>query len=115
MGEKARGWPWAFVGLVIDWGALEKAFERHDLPPALPTAAWRQRIPLYRGMKQVGYASSGAWSPILKQNLALASVFTEVAAPGTELDIEILADWERARAPAIVTALPFYDPPRKRS
>ncbi len=113
--EKQRGSPWAFVGLVIDWVALERAFERHDLPPALPTAAWRQRIPLYRGMKQVGYASSGAWSPILKQNLALGSVFTEVAAPGTELDIEILADWERARVPAIVTALPFYDPPRKRS
>jgi aminomethyltransferase len=113
--EKARGATWAFVGLVIDWDAVEAAFDRHDLPPSLPTAAWRSRIPLYRGMRQVGYASSGAWSPILKKNLALASVFTEFAVDGTELDIEILADWERTRVPAKVTALPFFDPPRKRA
>ena len=81
----------------------------------VPTAAWRQRIPVYRGMKQVGYASSGAWSPLLKKNLALASVFSEVAAPGTELDFEILADWERTRVPCRVTPLPFFDPPRKKA
>ncbi|MCC6620000.1 MAG: aminomethyl transferase family protein [Deltaproteobacteria bacterium] len=113
--EKARGSPWAFVGLVVDWPALEAAYARHDLPPSLPTAAWRARVPLYRGVRQIGYASSGTWSPILKQNLALASVFSEVAAPGSELDIEILVDWERARVPAVVTPLPFFDPPRKRS
>ena len=113
--EKQRGSHWAFVGLVIDWDALERAFDRHDLPPALPTAAWRQHIPIYRGMRQVGYASSGAWSPTLKQNLALASVIREVAAPGTDLDFEILVDWERARVPCRVTPLPFFDPPRKRT
>ncbi|MFO0750773.1 MAG: aminomethyltransferase family protein [Myxococcota bacterium] len=115
LAEKAAGSPWAFVGLVIDWPALEAAYAKHDLPPSLPTAAWRARVPLYRGMRQVGYASSGAWSTTLKQNLALASVFTEVEKPGTELDIEILVDWERTRVPAIVTKLPFFDPPRKRS
>jgi len=113
--ERARGSPWSFVGLVVDWPSLEAAYARHDLPPSLPTAAWRARVPLYRGMRQVGYASSGAWSPTLKQNLALGSVFSEQAAPGTELDIEILVDWERARVPAVVTRLPFFDPPRKRS
>ena len=113
--EKQRGSQWAFVGLEIDWDAFEAAFDRHDLPPSIPTAAWRQRIPVFRGMRQVGYASSGAWSPTLKKNLALASVFREVAAPGTELDFEILADWERTRVPCKVVALPFYDPPRKKA
>jgi aminomethyltransferase len=112
--EKDRGSRWAFVGLVIAWDELEAAFARHDLPPALPTAAWRQRIPLYRGMRQVGYATSGAWSPTLKQNLALATVTHEVAAPGNELEIELLADWERTRIPCRVTPLPFFDPPRKK-
>lgn len=112
--EQRRGSRWGFVGLVIDWEALEAAFERHDLPPAIPTAAWRKRVPLYRGMRQVGYASSGTWSPTLKKNLALASVFSEVQAPGTELDIELLVDWERTRIPCVVTELPFFDPPRKR-
>ncbi len=112
--EKRLGSRWRFVGLVIDWEALERAFDKHDLPPAIPTAAWRQRIPLYRGMRQVGYASSGAWSPTLKKNLALASVLSEVASPGGELDIELLADWERTRVPCTITPLPFFDPPRKR-
>jgi aminomethyltransferase len=65
-------------------------------------------------MRQVGYATSGAWSPTLKQNLALATVIREVAAPGSELEFEILADWERTRVPCRVTPLPFFDPPRKR-
>jgi aminomethyltransferase len=85
--EHRKGSRWAFVGLVIDWEALEAAFARHDLPPAIPTAAWRHRVPLYRGMRQVGYASSGAWSPTLKKNLALASVFSEVNSPGSELEL----------------------------
>jgi len=112
--EKARGSAWSLVGLVIDWPALERAFERHDLPPALPTAAWRARVPLYSEGAQVGYATSGTWSPILKQNLALATVKTPSALPGSELEIEILADWERTRVPAVVTKTPFFDPPRKR-
>ncbi len=113
--EVRDGSAWAFVGLVIDWDALEAAFDRHHLPPSLPTAAWRQRIPLYQGSRQVGYASSGAWSPTLKRNLALASVRPLVAPEGTVVDIEILVDWERARIPAVVTKLPFFDPPRKRT
>lgn len=113
--EKKKGSMWAFVGLVIDWPSIEAAFARHDLPPSLPTAAWRAKVPLYRGMRQVGYASSGVWSGTLKKNLALGSVFTECEKPGTELDIELLVDWERTRVPAVVTKLPFFDPPRKRA
>jgi aminomethyltransferase len=113
--EKERGSTWAFVGLEIDWESLERAFDRHDLPPALPKAAWRQRIPLYLEGVQVGYATSGTWSPMLKKNLALATVRRVASAEGTELEIEVLADWERTRVPARVSPLPFFDPPRKRS
>jgi aminomethyltransferase len=115
LAEKQRGSRWAFGGLVLDWDAYERAFDRHDMPPALPAGAWRQRIPLYRDGRQVGYASSGTWSPTLKKNLALASIENPHGAVGTELEIEILADWERVRIPARVSALPFFDPPRKRA
>jgi len=112
--ERDRGSAWTFVGLDIDWEATERLYAEYDLPPALPTAAWRGAVPVYRGARQVGRATSGTWSPILKKNLALATVMSEVAAPGTVLDIEVTVEWARRRVPATVTPLPFYDPPRKR-
>ncbi|MFT7582906.1 MAG: aminomethyltransferase [Myxococcota bacterium] len=112
--EKARGSAWAFVGLDINWEATEAHFARYDLPPNIPTHAWRDGIPIYRGMRQIGRATSGTWSPVLKKNLALATVQADAAIPGQIVDIEVTVEWERARVPATVCALPFYDPPRKR-
>lgn len=114
--EKARGSRWAVVGLDIDWPAVEALYEEYGLPPALPAAAWRTPVPVYRGKgRQVGRATSGAWSPILKKNLALATVRSEYAAVGTRLDIEMTVEWERRTVPATVVKMPFFDPPRKRA
>lgn len=113
--EQERGPAWAFVGLDIAWEPLERLFAAHDLPPHLPLAAWRTPVPVYRGMRQIGRATSGAWSPTLKKNLALASVEAEFGAVGTVVDFEVTVEWERRRVPAVVTALPFFDPPRKRA
>ena len=42
-------------------------------------------MPVYtKGQHQVGYATSGAWSPMLKANLALATVDAPHARRGTE-------------------------------
>jgi aminomethyltransferase len=114
--EKAKGQEWASVGLVYDWPAFERLFNEFGLPPELPGGAWRSAIPLYneRG-KQVGQATSGAWSAILKDNLALATVKSEYATPGTVLQIEVTVEYERRRVPAVVTKTPFFDPPRKKA
>ncbi len=42
--------------------------------PSLPTVAWRTSAPVYKDGKQIGYATSGCWSPLLKKYLALAHV-----------------------------------------
>ena len=65
--------------------------------------------------RQIGQATSGAWSPILKRNLALASVEAEFAAPGTRVLIEQTVDYRRHRVTATVAKLPFFDPERKRA
>src|SRR5210317_1524859 len=114
--EKARGSEWASVGLVYDWPAFERLFDEFGLPPELPGGAWRSAIPLYgENGKQVGQATSGAWSAILKDNLALATVKSAYAKPGTVLQIEVTVEYERRRVPAVVTKTPFFDPPRKKA
>jgi aminomethyltransferase len=115
LAEKQRGSEWALVGIDIDWFALEAAFDALGLPPGVPHAAWREVVPLFRRGRQIGRATSGAWSPTLKRNLALATVEADCARPGTELEIDWMVEWQRRRLPAKVTPTPFFDPTRKRA
>jgi aminomethyltransferase len=113
--ERARGAAWGFTGLEIDWLSFERLFAAHRLPPQVPTVAWRASAPVYADGVQVGYATSGCWSPLLKQLLALAHLRAPHFKPGTRLEIEVTAEHRRERAMATVRALPFFDPERKKS
>jgi aminomethyltransferase len=114
--EKEKGSKWALVGLDIDWAELEKLYEAVGLPPSLPVSAWRSAVPVYTpDGQQVGQATSGAWSPILKKNLALATVLSECAAVGTQLKIEWTVEYHRQSVTAMVTEKPFFNPERKKS
>jgi aminomethyltransferase len=112
----ARAAPrWALVGLVLDWDEFEALHTELGLPPQPPCGAWRASVPVYVEGRQVGYATSGAWSPILKQNLALATVQAEHSAVGAELRMEVTVLHRRRTVTARVTPRPFFDPPRKTS
>jgi len=60
-------------------------------------------------------ASSGCWSPLLKEYLALAHLRAPHFEPGTKVQIEITVEHERRQAQAVVRKLPFFDPERKKS
>ena len=111
--ERARGAAWGFVGLEIDWEAFERIFAEHRLPPQISMVPWRVSVPIYRGAVQVGYATSGCWSPILKKPLALAHLKRPHFTPGHTVEIEITVEHERRRAVAAVRELPFFSPDRK--
>ena len=113
--EARTGPAWRFVGLQIEWNAFERLFTAVGLAPRVPTAAWRTSVPLYSGGEQVGYATSGVWSPLLKQYIALAHVQSRWAAPGTALEMEVTVEHRRKRAAARVVKKPFFDPERKRA
>jgi aminomethyltransferase len=106
---------WAFVGVEIQWESLERLFAKRRLPPQLPNVAWRASAPVYRDGEQIGYATSGCWSPLLKRSLALAHIQAPHFGPGTPVEIEVTVEHHREQADAIVRKLPFYDPERKRA
>jgi aminomethyltransferase len=113
--ERARGPAWGFVGIVVMWESFEQAFAARRLPPQIPSIAWRTSAPIYRVGSQVGYATSGCWSPLLKKSLALAHLRAEHVEPGTTVELEITVEHRRTRADAVVRKLPFFDPERKRA
>jgi len=113
--ERARGSAWGFVGLDVDWESLERIYAERGLPPQLPTVAWRTSAPVYKEEKQIGYATSGCWSPLLKKYLALAHLTSPHFQPGAEVELEVTVEHRRKRANAVVRKLPFFDPPRKKA
>jgi aminomethyltransferase len=113
--EHKRGAAWKFIGINVEWEPLEQLYADVGLPPRLPMVAWRTSVPLYQGPDQVGYATSGCWSPLLKRYIALAHVPVAYGAPGTRLDMEVTVEHKRKRTPARVVPLPFFDPARKKA
>lgn len=113
--EKEHGPAWGFVGIEVSWTSLERLYAERGLPPQLPTVAWRGSAPVYRGGKQIGYATSGCWSPLLKKYLALAHVMAPHFTPGTDVGIEFTIEHRRKQVDAVVRKLPFFDPDRKRA
>jgi len=115
--EQASGSRCALVGLELDWDEQEALYAKHGLPVQVSAAAWRMGMPVYdrQGSRQIGKATSGTWSPIIKKNLALASVKNEYAQPGTKLKIEYTVEYQRETVAAVVTPMPFYNPEHKRA
>ncbi len=62
------------VGLEINLDDYEYLYQQVGLPPQFPLAAWRGGVPVYKDDRQVGHATTGAWSPTLKKYLALATM-----------------------------------------
>jgi aminomethyltransferase len=113
--EAARGAAWGFVGIEVAWEALERLFHAQNLPIQMSTTPWRGSAPIYLGGRQIGYATTGCWSPLLKKYLALAHLRSPHFAPDTRVDIEVTVEHERRKAAAVVRKLPFFDPARKRA
>ena len=113
--EKERQAQWRFVGIELNFEALERLYAELGLATRLPTAAWRTSVPIFVAGGQAGYATSGVWSPLLKKYIALAHVHARWAAPGTRLEMEVTVEHRRKWVVAYVAKKPFFDPPRKRA
>jgi len=86
----AAGVPERFVPLLVEARAADAA------PVSI----------VYRGGEAAGLVTSGGYGYRLKQSIALAYLRTDLTAPGTELEVEILGQ----RCRAVVAREPLYDP-----
>jgi aminomethyltransferase len=114
--ERERGPARRFVGLEVDWDETERLFAAVGLPPQIGAHAWRDPRPVFdAGGRQIGQATSGTWSPILKKNLALATVNAPAGRVGDELRMEVTVEYVRHSVKAVVREKPFFDPERKKA
>ena len=112
--EKREGSAWKLMGLEIGWEGLERLYAEVGMPPQIPHEAVRGSRPVMVGGKQIGYASTSTWSPVLKKYIALAHLERPHYEPGTEVMMEITVEHHRKHTPAKVVSIPFYDPPWKK-
>ena len=103
------------VGLQLEWEPLEELYRSRGLTPAVDPMPSRVPVPLYARGRQIGKATSTTWSPILKNVIALASVDAGHSGLGTQIEVEWTVEARRARVPATVVELPFFNPERKTS
>jgi aminomethyltransferase len=111
--DKQEGVARQLVGLEVDWVEVEEQFDRFGLSPAAPSQASRVAVPVYSNGKQVGRATTTAFSPVLKKLIALASISTEHSKAGTKLEMELTIEAQRLTTSATVVKIPFFNPARK--
>jgi aminomethyltransferase len=111
--EAKKGAARALVGLEVNWNEVEALFDKMGMAPQVPSMASRVAVPVYRGGRVVGKATSTTWSPTLKKMIALASVERHQATIGTTLNMEMTVEAVRHTVSAKVVPLPFFNPARK--
>jgi glycine cleavage system T protein (aminomethyltransferase) len=111
--ENRRGPSRSLVGLELHWDDVERLYDKAGLAPQVSSTASRVAVPVYRSGAQIGKATSTSWSPALKKMIALASISSPHARPGTELQMEITVEAVRHKVRSHVRELPFFNPARK--
>jgi aminomethyltransferase len=111
--QHRAGIPRMVVGLEIDWREVESLHEKAGLVPLAPAAASRVAVPVFSDGRQVGRATTTAWSPTLKRLIALATIDAPHYREGTPLDFEFTVEARRHKVSAKVVKTPFLELKRK--
>lgn len=109
---------WATVGVVVDWAAWDRLHRDAGLLPAkdehpLPYESVLHDRPTTEGGSQVGYVTSFLYSPVLQRHIGLARVRPDLAAPGSEVHMEIALNHSNTTVLARTAKLPLFNPARK--
>ncbi len=105
---------WKLTGLVLDWREYDRHFDAAGLIPPKDHTPIEDEYYIYDDdLKQLGYATSLMYSPILQRHIALARVPLTLTAPGSRVKLELAVSHRYEYFDAHVTRLPLYNPDRR--
>jgi aminomethyltransferase len=105
---------WKLTGLVFDWREYDRHFDEAGLIPPKDHTPIDEEYYIYDDDgKQLGYATSQMYSPMLQRHIALARVPLELTKPGSRVKIELAVSHRYEYFDAVVTRLPLYNPDRR--
>jgi len=92
--ERDAGLPDIFAAFLLDDGDIDASYG----------------ATVYRGGERVGYVTSGGYGHSVGRSIALGYIRTDLAVPGTEVEIAVFGQRRRA----VVSEEPIYDPQNAR-
>lgn len=110
---------WKTVGFAVDWREYDDLHREAGVMTPKDGLLIEATMSIYRRSATpwdyAGYATSFMWSSVRKQHIGIAKLPLDLAALGTEVDLEISIIRRPTTVRATVVPLPFFDPDRKRA
>jgi len=105
---------WASVGVVVDWADWDRLHRDAGLLPSMDEHPLPYQSLLYDGARsEAGYVTSFMYSPVLQRHIGLARVRPDLAAPGTEVHVELAIAHHNTTVAASTAKLPLFNPSRR--
>jgi aminomethyltransferase len=105
---------WRLMGLILDWQDYDRHYDDAGLIPPKDHTPIQDEYYIYDEQdRQLGWASSLMYSPILQRHIALARLPLDRAAPGSHVRLEFAVSHRYEYFDAVVAKLPLFDPPRR--
>jgi len=105
---------WKLTGLVVDWQDYDRHYANAGLiPPKDHTPIQGEMYVYDEDGRQVGYATSFMYSPILQRHIALARVPVGMASPGCRVKLELAVSHRYEYVTAVVARTPLFNPERR--
>ncbi|MEA2608926.1 MAG: aminomethyltransferase [Chloroflexota bacterium] len=105
---------WRMTGLVLDWQDYDRIYTGAGLiPPKDHTPVLEELFVYDENIRQVGYATSFMYSPMLQRHIAMARVRPDLARAGSSMRLEVDVNHRYEYVKATTARLPLYSPARK--
>lgn len=110
----AKSSRWKLSGLIVDWREYDRIYEEAGLIPPKDHTPIQDEYYIYDDdLKQLGYATSQMYSPMLQRHIALARVPLDRATPGSRVKLELAVAHKYEYFDAVVARTPLFDPQRR--